>query len=106
MVKEKVAQYGRDILTIAANRLDVKQEEYASYDGFHNFNIAAKLQNITSEEALAGMMAKHTVSIYDMIHSCEKYDIEYWEEKIGDNIEYLALLYAMMKDIEETKKKK
>ena len=57
-----------------------KAAEYADdNDRLHNFNVAAELQGITREEALGGMMCKHTVSIYDMIaegannFSMEKY---------------------------------
>ena len=44
------------------------------------------------------MMAKHTVSIYDMCNSGQKYPIELWNEKITDHINYLLLLRAIIED--------
>jgi len=45
------------------------------------------------------MMAKHTVSIYDMCGSGEIYDIAKWDEKITDHINYLLLLRALVEDV-------
>lgn len=44
-----------------------KADEYATEDRLHNFKVAAGLQDCLPTTALAGMMAKHTVSVYDMI---------------------------------------
>lgn len=79
--------------------LQVKQSEYATEDRLHNFNVAARLLGCTPHTALAGMMAKHTVSVYDLIQRHEKDEhipIELWREKIGDSINYLLLLTAMV----------
>jgi hypothetical protein len=46
--------------------------------------------------ALAGMMAKHTVSVYDMIGTGKVYPMELWEEKIKDSINDLFLLWALL----------
>lgn len=78
-----------------------KAEEYATADRLHNFKQAAALQGIEPTTALAGMMCKHTVSIYDMIGGLEigkKYPIEMWNEKIGDSINYLLLLAALIRE--------
>lgn len=78
-----------------------KANEYATEDRLHNFKIAAKLQNCTPITALAGMMCKHTVSVYDLIRDNEKgknIPEDLWEEKIGDNINYLLLLTALLHD--------
>ena len=81
------------------NVLGLKAEEYATDDDrLHNFKQAAALQGVSPREALAGFMAKHTVSIYDMIQSAEAYTLELWEEKITDHINYLLLLDAALKD--------
>ena len=54
-------------------------------------------------KALAGMMVKHTVSIYDMINNPDTtYDMDVWNEKITDHINYLLLLRAVV--IEEKHK--
>jgi hypothetical protein len=77
--------------------LEVKADEYAADDDrLHNFKVAARLQGITQQEALAGMMAKHTISIYDMCRSQVVSDTELWEEKITDHINYLILLKAIV----------
>ncbi len=75
--------------------------EYATSDRLHNFKVAAELQNCTPMTALAGMMAKHTVSVYDLIQRQENgADVspEMWDEKIGDHINYLILLSAMVRE--------
>ena len=79
--------------------LQVKQGEYATEDRLHNFNVAARLLGCTPHTALAGMMAKHTVSVYDLIQRHEKDEhipIGLWREKIGDSINYLLLLTAIV----------
>lgn len=76
-----------------------KAKEYATEDRLHNFKVAAHMQNCTPVKALAGMMAKHTVSIYDLINDHESgtyIDMGMWEEKIGDHINYLLLLTALI----------
>lgn len=75
-----------------------KADEYAEGedDRLHNFRKAANLQGETMEQALGGMMAKHVVSIFDMIESGEQYTIEQWDEKIVDNLNYLFLLKAIV----------
>ena len=44
------------------------------------------------------MMTKHTISIYDMVKSKEKFPMEKWEEKCIDEINYLLLLLAVEAD--------
>jgi hypothetical protein len=79
--------------------LGVKAGEYATdADRLHNFKIAAALQGITPLQALAGMMAKHTVSVYDLACSGRGHPQALWDEKITDSINYLLLLAAMVKE--------
>lgn len=81
--------------------LCVKADEYATEDRLHNFKVAAEVQNCTPITALAGMMAKHTVSVYDLIQRQEKgFDVSeaLWNEKIGDSINYLLLLSALVQE--------
>jgi hypothetical protein len=75
-----------------------KSDEYASdSSALHNFNTAASLTGETPEQALGGMMVKHTVSIFDMIREgAESFTIEQWDEKIGDHVNYLMLLKAIV----------
>ena len=82
-----------------------KADEYATEDRLHNFKVAAELQNCTPITALAGMMAKHTVSVYDLIKRQEQGYVvpkEMWDEKIGDSINYLLLLTALIEDVPDT----
>lgn len=85
-----------------------KAKEYATSDRLHNFKVAAALQGITPKEALAGMMAKHTVSTYDMCLGANKeYPISLWNEKITDSINYLLLLRALVEEsVAEGKERK
>ncbi len=88
--------------TIAASRavLCSKADEYVGKgDRLSNFKHAAHLQNLTLPAALGGMMAKHTISVYDMIYryqNGEKFSQEKWDEKITDSINYLILLQAVL----------
>lgn len=81
--------------------LSIKSNEYATEDRLHNFKVAAEIQNCTPITALAGMMAKHTVSVYDLIQRQENGFVvsrEMWDEKIGDSINYLILLSALVQE--------
>ena len=85
------------------NTLCQKADEYATEDRLHNFKVAAGIQNCLPTTALGGMMAKHTVSVYDMIRGLENgmcYPIELWNEKIGDSINYLLLLAAAVREVQ------
>ena len=86
------------IATILAN----KAKEYAvDTDRLHNFKVAARIMHCTPERALLGMMMKHQVSVMDMIEQLDK-GIEPTQylinEKIGDNINYLVLLEALLNE--------
>lgn len=75
-----------------------KGREYATDDILHNFKVAAKLQGVSVRRALAGFMAKHTVSIYDMCRSERTFSELQWEEKLTDHINYLLLLAAVIEE--------
>lgn len=85
----------RDVLTS-------KAKEYAKdYDRLHNFKVAADFIQGTPEQALWGFLVKHLVSLSDMIptsSSDEGYSTDLWDEKIGDSINYLILLRALVYD--------
>jgi len=83
-------------LQTCTNMLVRKADEYADdSDRLHNFKEAAALEEgCTPREALAGMMRKHTVSIYDMCYSKKTYTMAQWDEKITDHLNYLLLLKA------------
>lgn len=81
------------------NTLTDKAKEYArKEDMFHNFEVAAVLKGETREEALFGFMDKNLVSISDMVPNAGSYTQEKWQEKIGDTINYLLILSAMVSE--------
>lgn len=67
-------------------------------DKLRGFKATAILRNTTPQGALAGMMVKHTLSVYDMCESGLDYPIEVWNEKISDHINYLLLLRALVEE--------
>lgn len=73
-----------------------KGKEYAVEEGdrFHNFKVAAVMNNETPEEALWGMLTKHVVSIRDICKGVVS--IDNYEEKITDWIAYGILLEAIL----------
>jgi len=84
------------------NILKKKGLEYGRCDRLHNFKIAAKLMGVNPKHALAGMMVKHIVSVYDMcMDDHTRYSRAMWEEKIGDTINYLFLLKSLLIEIGE-----
>lgn len=89
----------------------VKAKEYATEDNrFHNFDVAARILNITPEQALQGMLVKHIVSVFDLIEWAEigtsMLTKQIIDEKIGDTINYLILLEGLLLKRIETKKTK
>ena len=98
--------------------LSTKNKEYASdSDKLHNFKRAGAMLNCTPERALIGMATKHFISLLDIIDRIERIEQENkqeplcitlnpirWlkkkrlEEKIGDSINYLILLEAIIKE--------
>ena len=99
MIASKFNEVTEKRIKMCLDMLGIKSEEYATDDRLHNFKVAGKLQNCTPIKALGGMMCKHTVSVYDLINDFEagkEIPIELWNEKIGDSINYLLLLNAMV----------
>ena len=82
--------------------LATKAGEYASdVDRLHNFKAAAELENDTPPDALRGMLRKHWVSVMDLC-KCHAAGVNMRpsliDEKIGDAINYLILLEALLKE--------
>jgi hypothetical protein len=72
-----------------------KAREYADdTDRLRNFKIAAGLLETTPRAAVAGMLAKHIVSLYDLMLADICADTIKWDEKITDAMNYLILLRA------------
>lgn len=91
------------------DRLDAIQEvlankakEYSRGDRLHNFKRAGEAMRQTPERALMGMLMKHLVSLFDMVDDIDAktqpWTTAAWEEKIGDSINYLILLEALVKE--------
>lgn len=79
--------------------LSGKAQEYADdTDRLHNFTQASKLLGVSRPEALAGFLAKHTISIFDMVKDPQEYTFARWDEKINDSIVYLILLRMIILD--------
>ena len=84
-----------------AETLQRKKKEYTgdSQDRLSAFKVAAAMQGCKPERALAGMMAKHIVSLYDMCYADrETFDMTTWDEKITDSLNYLFLLKAIVEE--------
>lgn len=81
-----------------------KGEEYATdQDQLHNFKRAAQLRrepDAGAPEVLLGMLVKHWVSIEDLVHNWSFVGaaVARIDEKIGDAINYLVLLEALLKE--------
>lgn len=76
-----------------------KAKEYARGDRLHNFKRAAAMLSSTPERACLGMLAKHWVSILDMIDDCavnKLPTVAMLNEKVGDCVNYLVLLEALI----------
>jgi hypothetical protein len=89
-------------ISLIRSVLNAKRKEYADglRDRLHNFNRAAAILQVSREEALLGMWAKHITSILDIVDDMKRkvFPVEMIEEKIGDAINYLILLEAMLKE--------
>ena len=117
MIKEDFDKLLEKRLKATVDVLSSKNKEYASAtDKLHNFKRAGAMLGCTPERALVGMWTKHIISILDMVDKIEKDSrkvgfltaiitwnsrrktIKLLEEKIGDAINYLILLEALIKE--------
>lgn len=80
----------------------IKGKEYIrNNDPLHNFNVAARINNVSREKALWGFALKHYVSFLDILNDIDNNILpstEKVDEKIGDLINYLVLCEASIKD--------
>jgi len=81
--------------------LKCKGSEYATNkDRLSNFKEVAHLLSCTPERALMGFVAKHIVALVQFVKEREECrelrDFGYWNEKIGDIINYMILLDALV----------
>lgn len=79
-----------------------KNTDYArNNDKLHNFREVAKIEKITIEQAAQGMLVKHWQSIRDLLGDLDKgqyHSLDVWEEKLGDALNYLFILRAMVEE--------
>lgn len=86
-------------LFLAKETLCKKAKEYApDQDKLHNFKAAAELLDCTPAQALLGFMAKHIISVTDIVRSGATPTKEMVDEKLGDCINYLILLEAIWQE--------
>lgn len=78
--------------------LGSKAEEYAIGDRLYNFKRAAEMARCTPAQALKGMLLKHLVSIFDLIEGNLENTEAMVNEKVGDGINYLILLKAVLQE--------
>jgi len=80
--------------------LMAKNVEYGhNEEALYNFKRAAKINNTIPEVSLWGFASKHLVSVIDIIvnlQNGELADKKQFDEKIGDLINYLILLKALI----------
>lgn len=80
--------------------LGQKAKEYAIGDRLYNFKRAAEILRQTPQQALAGMLMKHVVSVLDLVEGSIPATEHMINEKIGDAINYMILLEALLKEEE------
>lgn len=76
--------------------LETKAGEYATDDRLHNFKHAAKTFNTSPPEVCWSYMMKHLISIKDIAEGTKPATWEAVHEKIGDAINYLLLMEAIL----------
>ena len=104
----------KEILNRTTTVLSTKSDEYSTdSDKLHNFKRAGNMLNCSPEKALIGMWTKHIISILDIVDEIESKcstnkdcfpayeNVAYMkkvDEKIGDAINYLILLEALINE--------
>ena len=105
------AQFGKLVEYVKKNLItEVLLKKGAEYsrgnDRLSNFKRMAEIQGCTPEKALIGAWSKHLASILDMVDDLDgpvqsktsKSHLAQWDEKIGDAINYLILLRALIEE--------
>jgi len=102
LMKDVQAQYDRcfEVLVEKAKRYCAGDD-----DRLGMFKRNAKIEMTTPEDVLGSYMVKHTNSIIQMVRANES-DMNKWNEKITDHINYLFLLGALINDKEPIKTSK
>lgn len=104
MTREEFSKRVEKRIDLVRQTLLTKHKEYAKDDNvFRNFDEAAGGLSLhsTSAEVLWSYMTKHLVSIKDIVSDNVPVDNAVVSEKIGDVINYLILLEAMLNEKSE-----
>lgn len=79
-----------------------KNTDYArGGDKLHNFYEAAEMDGCTPEMAAKGMLLKHWQSLRDLVDDIDRgiyHARGHYAEKIGDSLNYLFLLNALIEE--------
>ena len=97
----------KEQLTRCENLLISKGDEYAMTDDrLSAFKKAGALQGQTMLQAALGMLAKHLVSVVDMIQdkNPKRFGLDRWNEKLTDAINYLLIMRAIIEEEEPNEK--
>lgn len=104
MTQEKFNAFAKNFVKQTTSVLYAKGKSYALNrdDRLEHFKRAAEYLSTTPKEACLAQLTKHLISIRDMACANDGtvFSPEQWDEKIGDAINYLVLLRALVIDEE------
>lgn len=104
MTQEKFNSFAKNFVKQTTSVLYAKGKSYAlnKNDRLEHFKSAAEYLNTTPQEACLAQATKHFISIRDMVcaNNGVAFSPEQWDEKIGDAINYLVLLRAIVAEEE------
>ncbi len=105
MDQQQFEEVANKFVSDVKDTLIAKGDEYVpgeQLSRFHNFEAAAHIVQGSRQQALWGFLAKHLISISDMVQDePTKHSMAKWEEKLGDAMAYLILLHAMVTESHE-----
>lgn len=92
-------QFDKLIAGAIENSAGVLREKNAKYSAgcnpLHNFEVGAAIMGGTPAQAAWGYMTKHLTALRDKIQRNDFDDMEDFQEKITDSINYLLFIYAI-----------
>lgn len=92
------------VVEFVEKQLDLLLRKNGGYndnsDALRNFKVVGALNHQTPKQALWGMASKHVASVADMIASGQEFSGEIWDEKVGDVLNFMLLLRALVDDEE------
>jgi len=99
MNNEEFNKIVEERISLIKSVLVKKQAEYSSKtDRLHNFKVGSRMTGKTPEQVLQGFRLKHEISINDIVEGVPDNlpEKDLLQEKIGDSINYLILLEALL----------